>query len=474
MQFIKKLFVAGVLITTVATAQKTIKITYPDSIYPKGFHQIDLDKNFSNANKGTVDLFSSRIKGALALGIPKNYVGLQDSIGSSNYFGLITYNSANVCEMKGFKKVCEAKENYAEYLQIQLPEPCQAGRSYEVSFFVSLADYSGFATSGWGLLFNENATKEADENRLNIEPSVSIEGMVTNIKDWTELKGVYTAKGGEKFLTIGVFAKNFKQQPVAEYKYSKSFATTKAYYYLGNISLKEFEMDKDKDGIPDNQDKCPDVFGVAQFNGCPDTDGDGIQDSEDKCPTVKGIAQFNGCPDTDGDGIQDSEDACPQVAGKKEAKGCPDTDGDGIADNDDRCPNIAGPISNNGCPEVAIDNKAKQIFQQAMTGIQFETGKDVIKKTSYGILDNVVSVLKSNPTWDTEVEGHTDNVGNAEANKELSQKRANAVMKYLQDKGVVNKLSARGFGMERPIADNKTAKGKAKNRRVEFKVTYQQ
>jgi len=109
-----------------------------------------------------------------------------------------------------------------------------------------------------------------------------------------------------------------------------------------------------------------------------------------------------------------------------------------------------------------------------MSGIQFETGKDVIKKTSYGILDNVVSVLKSNPTWDTEVEGHTDNVGNAEANKELSQKRANAVMKYLQDKGVVNKLSARGFGMERPIADNKTAKGKAKNRRVEFKVTYQQ
>lgn len=473
MNVFKKL-VAAILIFNVGYAQKTIKITYADSIYPKGFHQIGLDKNFSNANKGTVDLFSKRVKGASALGIPKNYVGLQDSIGNANYFGLITYNTAKVCKLKGFKEVCDTyNENYAEFLQIKLPETCKAGRSYEVSYFVSLADYSGFATSGWGIAFTENPINEPNENRLSIEPNVSIDGMITNIKDWTEVKGVYTAKGGENFMTIGVFSKNFKQQTV-ENKYGQSFASTKAYYYLGNISLREFEMDKDKDGIPDNEDKCPTVFGVKQFNGCPDTDGDGIQDGDDKCPTVKGSSAFQGCPDSDGDGIQDSEDACPQVAGKKEAKGCPDTDGDGIADNNDRCPNIAGPVSNDGCPEVAIDNKAKQIFQQAMTGIQFETGKDIIKKTSYGILDNVVSVLKANPTWDTEVDGHTDNVGNAEANKDLSQRRANAVMKYLQDKGVTNALSAKGYGIERPIADNKTAAGRTKNRRVEFKVTYHQ
>lgn len=204
--------------------------------------------------------------------------------------------------------------------------------------------------------------------------------------------------------------------------------------------------DRDKDGIADKFDSCPDVFGLAKFEGCPDTDNDGIVDSKDECPTVAGIASMNGCPDGDGDGITDSKDKCPTVPGL---------------------------TTNNGCPEVKINTKAKEVFQKAMSGIQFESGKDVIKKTSYAILDNVVTVLKENPDWNVEIQGHTDNAGKYELNKTLSQKRAEAVERYLSEKGVNEaKLTPVGYGPDKPIADNNTPAGKAKNRRVEFNVTY--
>jgi OmpA-OmpF porin, OOP family len=230
--------------------------------------------------------------------------------------------------------------------------------------------------------------------------------------------------------------------------------------------------DTDKDGIADAEDKCPTVAGVAALMGCPDTDGDGITDAEDKCPAVKGIAAMKGCPDSDGDGITDAEDACPNAKGPASLKGCPDSDGDGVLDKDDKCPTVAGSASAQGCPEVK--EEAKKVFQQAMAGIQFETGKDVIKKTSYGILNQVVNVMQTNPSYKVYIEGHTDNVGNPVKNQELSQKRANAVQKYLTDKGVESSriLGATGFGSDKPIADNATAAGKAKNRRVEFKVEF--
>ncbi|MBP6185399.1 MAG: OmpA family protein [Saprospiraceae bacterium] len=116
--------------------------------------------------------------------------------------------------------------------------------------------------------------------------------------------------------------------------------------------------DKDGDGIADKDDKCPDVVGLKAMNGCPDTDGDGIIDSEDECPTSKGTAANNGCPDTDGDGITDKNDDCPKEAGPAGTKGCPDRDNDGIADKDDRCPDAAGAIGLKGCPDRDKDGVA--------------------------------------------------------------------------------------------------------------------
>lgn len=118
------------------------------------------------------------------------------------------------------------------------------------------------------------------------------------------------------------------------------------------------KSDRDKDGVADVSDKCPDTPGVKALNGCPDKDGDGLADADDLCPDAPGPKATSGCPDADGDGFVDSKDDCPQVAG--ELKGCPDQDGDLVADKDDQCPDIAGSPDFKGCPDrdgdKVIDN----------------------------------------------------------------------------------------------------------------------
>ncbi|MFQ3575285.1 MAG: OmpA family protein [Cytophagales bacterium] len=227
--------------------------------------------------------------------------------------------------------------------------------------------------------------------------------------------------------------------------------------------------DGDNDGIADKDDECPEIPGIEAFKGCPDTDGDGIKDSEDECPTLAGLAQYNGCPDTDGDGFIDPKDECPKVAGT--VRGCPDADGDGVADKDDKCPNTPGLAENKGCPEIK-----KEILERAKKSagfVYFETGKDVLKKESFKALNELLDILKSDTNLECEIDGHTDNVGDPAKNKRLSQDRADAVKNYLIVKGIdSSRLKAIGFGEEKPKADNNTKEGQAKNRRVEFILSY--
>ena len=114
--------------------------------------------------------------------------------------------------------------------------------------------------------------------------------------------------------------------------------------------------DADGDGVADNMDDCPNEAGLVVNKGCPqlDTDGDGILDEDDSCPLLAGPKIFKGCPDTDGDGVMDKDDACPELSGPKNAGGCPDSDGDGIADNADNCPNQFGTKDRNGCPAPTV------------------------------------------------------------------------------------------------------------------------
>jgi outer membrane protein OmpA-like peptidoglycan-associated protein len=250
--------------------------------------------------------------------------------------------------------------------------------------------------------------------------------------------------------------------------------------------------DRDGDGIVDEVDACPDVKGVAdpdpKKNGCPppsDRDGDGIVDEVDACPDVKGVAdpdpKKNGCPpDRDGDGIIDAEDACPDVKGVRDPdpkkNGCPppvDTDGDGIFDNEDACPNEKGvrdpDPTKNGCPK-AVRVSETEIF--ILEQVQFDTAKSTIKKVSDPLLDEVAGVLKEHPEIARiEVQGHTDNRGVPAMNKTLSQARADAVMKALIKRGIDGKrLTAKGYGQDKPIATNDTDDGRQKNRRVQFTI----
>ncbi len=229
--------------------------------------------------------------------------------------------------------------------------------------------------------------------------------------------------------------------------------------------------DSDNDGIKDSEDACPNAAGPAGNNGCPDTDGDGLLDKDDQCPNQAGPSGNNGCPwpDADGDGVPDKDDNCPNVAGDR--NGCPDSDGDGILDKDDNCPRTAGLAANNGCPKVK--EEVKEVLALAVKNIQFNSGSDVLRASSYSSLDQVVELMSNDTSFNLKLSGYTDNTGNPDSNLELSKRRANAVKNYLVQKGISgDRLSADGFGIANPVADNNTREGRAANRRVELEIVY--
>ncbi len=233
--------------------------------------------------------------------------------------------------------------------------------------------------------------------------------------------------------------------------------------------------DRDGDGVTDIEDECPDNRGPASMNGCPDMDGDGVPDYKDKCPEIAGPVDQGGCPflDTDGDGVKDSEDMCPEQPGPAENKGCPysDTDGDGVIDRDDRCPLTPGDPANNGCP--VIKEEEQKVLRTAFENLEFETGKAVIRSSSFNSLNELAALLISKPTWKLRISGHTDNVGSDASNMTLSKNRSQATAAYLQGKGVAKgQLIAEWFGETMPIADNNTPDGRQKNRRVEMQVVF--
>jgi len=243
--------------------------------------------------------------------------------------------------------------------------------------------------------------------------------------------------------------------------------------------------DSDNDEVPDRDDECPFVFGLAEFNGCPDLDSDGVADRDDACPDVAGLKAFRGCPDRDADSIPDNDDACPEQYGPKDNRGCPwpDTDNDGIDDRQDDCPQVAGIAELRGCPPVnlpegtttqtvAMEVAEKKVIDKAFKSLEFATAKDIIKTGSFAGLDALAKLLLQHTTdWQIRLSGHTDNEGKAEKNMLLSEKRAKAVKNYLVKKGVnESQVIVEWFGQDKPIADNKTAAGKQKNRRVEMKI----
>ncbi len=254
------------------------------------------------------------------------------------------------------------------------------------------------------------------------------------------------------------------------------------------------DPDNDGDGILDGIDNCVDEAevknGLKDADGCPDgdKDGDKIEDGDDKCPekpeNINGFEDADGCPDdpdADKDGIADSQDKCPKDPetknGFQDADGCPDsepdTDGDGLVDSQDKCPEKPETVNSyqdeDGCPD-AVPEKLKK-FSGAIKGIEFETGSAKIIASSFKILDGAVAVLQEFKDTRMEIQGHTDNAGAIDLNRKLSLDRAESVKAYFVEKGIfAERITTLGLGPDKPLADNKDAKGRAKNRRIEFKL----
>ncbi len=235
--------------------------------------------------------------------------------------------------------------------------------------------------------------------------------------------------------------------------------------------------DADNDGVPDDADKCPKEAGPAP-DGCPppkDSDHDGITDERDACPNEAGPAPA-GCPDRDPDHdcVPVPLDKCPDQPGLP-TDGCPDPDPDhdGISGDKDKCPNqpetVNGFEDEDGCPDT-LPEKVKK-YSGVVPGIEFDLGKATIRPTSRATLDEAAGVLEEYSALRITITGHTDDQGDRAKNVDLSKARAEAVKTYFVTQGIdAARIETRGAGPDEPIADNKLATGRQKNRRIEFKL----
>ncbi|MBQ9816659.1 MAG: OmpA family protein [Proteobacteria bacterium] len=285
-------------------------------------------------------------------------------------------------------------------------------------------------------------------------------------------------------------------------------------------------QDRDKDGIIDSEDKCPDTPGLKAYQGCPnpDQDADGVCDAwvselglvslfsckgVDACPTDPGELAYSGCsnPDRDSDRICDQWvktvglesqfertckgfDLCEDVPGTEEFQGCPnpDSDGDTVCDpwvaekklqtkfpnctGSDKCPYEKGLVEENGCPPprkyIVVTDTQIELKEQFF----FATDKTKVLAKSEPLLDEIATVLKENPSIHISIEGHTDSSGRYKHNVKLSKGRAESVMKELIKRGIAkDRMTFAGFGPDKPIDTNDTPEGRANNRRVELRIT---
>lgn len=237
--------------------------------------------------------------------------------------------------------------------------------------------------------------------------------------------------------------------------------------------------DSDGDGVPDGEDDCPDTPEGAEVDdkGCPkDSDDDGVFDGIDRCPdTPKGAeVDEKGCPkDSDGDRVYDGIDECPDTprGAVVDEKGCPkDTDGDGVYDGIDECP--ATPeyveVDEKGCPMRELFEEDSRVL--VLEGVNFAVNSADLTTADKQILERIALALKDWDQVEVEIAGHTDSTGSATYNEDLSQRRADSVRDFLVEEGIdSDRLETKGYGEEAPIADNDTAEGRAKNRRVELR-----
>jgi outer membrane protein OmpA-like peptidoglycan-associated protein len=319
---------------------------------------------------------------------------------------------------------------------------------------------------------------------LDVEPGL----VYTAPRDIEEAQAILARIG---YLAGGSYRRGELDRPTADalraFQWAHGLRQTGVLDYDTNAELPRHWMakDSDGDGVTDDRDRCPNTpaGAVVDAVGCPkDSDGDGVYDGLDVCPDTPRGARVDsrGCPDdSDHDGVLDGLDQCPDTprGARVDPKGCPiDSDHDGVYDGLDDCPDTprGRKVDDRGCPE---QEKAAPLFENkkklVLEGVNFETNSARLTSGSLAILDRVAASLVDSPEVKVEIGGHTDSSGSDSHNKALSSARAESVRDYLVSKGVAaSRLVAKGYGESAPIADNSTAAGRAKNRRVELTRIY--
>jgi outer membrane protein OmpA-like peptidoglycan-associated protein len=396
----------------------------------------------------------------------------------------------------------EARKQYLNYIDIPFNVVYKFKLSRKTSFMLGAGPYLSFYFNGSDKTdkYVVGVSYKAEEEQIMVGKG---EGKY-RLLDWG-INGLAGFEFGRVFLTANYsrgMSNAFEPSGYEATEFKHTVMGLRLGVYLGK-PVKLTEKDTDKDGVPDKDDQCPTLAGPAALKGCPDQDGDGIIDPQDHCPAQPGPAENHGCPyrdsdkdgildkndkcpdqpgpadndgcpypDRDKDGILDKDDKCPDVPGLARYNGCPapDSDGDGLTDEEDKCPNEKGTVANNGCPEIKQEVISK--VSTTAKSIAFKVNKAELTPASFKALDDLVKILNEDRSLRLTIEGHTSSEGSRELNMRLSTERAGAVKQYLESKGIApGRLIAQGFGPDKPLNAGRTSEEKAKNRRVELKLS---
>ncbi|MBI5217798.1 MAG: OmpA family protein [Bacteroidia bacterium] len=401
--------------------------TCPDSFTKERVK--DLLPGWFVPNRGTPDYFN---KCSLTdVGVPDNFAGSMEAKNGIGYIGMILKESFNP-KAKGYDPT---KDEYSrEYISAKLLKPLKRTKLYCVSFYFCLAKNSDYAVDGLGIYFSKDKVKLKNDGAILVKPQIKNKNgklLKTKIK-WEEFCGVIQPRGGEKFITIGNF------MPTKEVIYEKvdsagnDFMAKYAYYLIDNVKVYAIE----------NDFEC----------GC---SGNGTEVSKDYLATNKESDKNSKNKNSSSDNSKNKNtDSKNKISDKDKNKSNKQNSGNEK--------NIQG-----------IDNikEVEEGISVTMNNIFFAFKEAALTPESYTELDKLVKLMEENPEMEIEISGFTDNTGSDEFNMKLSVERANAVADYLKSKKIKKKrLSCKGFGNTMPVVSNDTEEGRAKNRRVEFRV----
>lgn len=336
---------------------------------PNGISKIDCSTGWTNGNSGTADFFHIDAKKCSQTWIPNNTAGSQDVNGGSGYAGIIAfYDDESLTTMDGKLMYSNGYNRYSEYISSKLTSPLQAGKSYLVKFRVSLAENSGRAVNGLGAYFSKEVMASESNSFIKAEPQVKSSSIIKSTDKWVEISGSFIAVGGEEYITIGLF--NGVDQ--AERAVPVNVTNNKrAYYYIDGVSVVSGDFkDRDDDGVEDSKDKCPDIKGLAKFDGCmlsPDEIAI-IKDASAHIYFKTGSAEIKEESFKDLDKLVEILKKHPEVKARVEGH----TDNTGNADNNltlsqKRAKSVADYLVSHGEPEDHISSEGYGITKPVAT-----------------------------------------------------------------------------------------------------------